>query len=222
MAASVRGTMLAADHQVWATKSAPLERNGLLEVGVPKEVDCASRRSLEADLGEAGDRVGRPHPTPGGDTLSIVEDSKAKTTRTKRTEGGTQISFKDWDKGQPMVFGHGRPLNGDAWANLADIYLPRCKTGGPIRESPRPMLIDGDGHATRKACFEERLPRQDGTNYPLKDVALTRVPLRRSPALTVVVTPRLGLYNPGSRPPRWSQPGPSRQRGVTGAAREGW
>lgn len=33
------------------------------------------------------------------------------------TTDGTKIFFKDWGTGQPIVFSHGWPLNGDAWDN---------------------------------------------------------------------------------------------------------
>ena len=71
----------------------------------------------------------------------------------------------------------------NAWANprrtaieLADdIFLRHCKTGEPIRESARPMVLDGNGHTIRQVCFEKRVLRQDGTGYVLlKNVALTR------------------------------------------------
>jgi predicted outer membrane repeat protein len=57
----------------------------------------------------------------------------------------------------------------------ADIYLRQCRTGDPIRESARPMTLNGNGHTIRQTCFEKRVLRQDGTGYLLlKDVILTR------------------------------------------------
>ena len=35
--------------------------------------------------------------------------------RTITTKDGTQIDYKDWGTGRPVIFSHGWPLSGDAW-----------------------------------------------------------------------------------------------------------
>jgi non-heme chloroperoxidase len=41
------------------------------------------------------------------------------------TKDGTEIFFKDWGTGQPIVFHHGWPLSGDDWDNQMMFFLER-------------------------------------------------------------------------------------------------
>jgi hypothetical protein len=84
--------------------------------------------------------------------------------------------------GQPVAVGNESGLRA-AWANpqvsaidvTADIFLRACERGDPLRESARPIRLDGHGHTLRQTCFEKRLLRQDGTGYlELRNVTLTR------------------------------------------------
>ncbi len=93
----------------------------------------------------------------------------------------TALAHDEQDEGATQV-GTESELRA-AWADpletsielTADIFLRQCLTGDPIRESARPMQLDGAGHAIRQTCFEKRVLRQDGTGYLLiKDVTLTR------------------------------------------------
>jgi pimeloyl-ACP methyl ester carboxylesterase len=44
-----------------------------------------------------------------------VEATAARTRHTITVGDGTEIFFKDWGTGQPIVFSHGSPLKSDAW-----------------------------------------------------------------------------------------------------------
>jgi len=40
---------------------------------------------------------------------------KASSMSTVKTKDGTEIFYRDWGSGQPVLFSHGWPLTGDAW-----------------------------------------------------------------------------------------------------------
>ena len=53
------------------------------------------------------------------------------------TQDGTQIFYKDWGSGQPVVFSHGWPLNADAW-DAQMLFL--------VRQGFRVIAHDRRGH----------------------------------------------------------------------------
>ena len=44
---------------------------------------------------------------------------------TIKTKDGTEIFYKDWGKGQPIVFHHGWPLSSDDWDSQMLYFLER-------------------------------------------------------------------------------------------------
>src|SRR5262247_2409811 len=48
-----------------------------------------------------------------------------QTMATITTKDGTQIFYKDWGKGQPIVFSHGWPLSADDWDAQMMFFLSK-------------------------------------------------------------------------------------------------
>jgi non-heme chloroperoxidase len=96
-----------------------------------------------------------------------VEATAARTRHTITVGDGTEIFFKDWGAGQPIVFSHGSPLNSDAWEDqmmfLADRGY-RCiahDRRGHGRSSQPWAGNDVDTYADDLATLVEELDLRD-------------------------------------------------------------
>src|ERR1700678_195075 len=54
-----------------------------------------------------------------------TQSAGAKTMSSIRTKDGTEIYYKDWGAGQPIVFHHGWPLSADDWDTQMLFFLER-------------------------------------------------------------------------------------------------
>jgi non-heme chloroperoxidase len=96
-----------------------------------------------------------------------VEATAARRRHTITVGDGTEIFFKDWGAGQPIVFSHGSPLNSDAWEDqmvfLADRGY-RCiahDRRGHGRSSQPWTGNDVDTYAADLAALVEELDLHD-------------------------------------------------------------
>ncbi len=99
-----------------------------------------------------------------------VEATVARTRHTITVGDGTEIFFKDWGTGQPIVFSHGSPLNSDAWEDqmvfLADRGY-RCVAHdrrGHGRSSQPWTGNDVDTYAADLAALVEELDLHDAVH----------------------------------------------------------
>lgn len=89
---------------------------------------AVSRR--DALIATAGAAVAATIPTTGLATSSaptpladITSENGSQTMSMFTTKDGTQIFYKDWGSGQPIVFHHGWPLSADDWDNQMLFFL---------------------------------------------------------------------------------------------------
>ena len=99
-----------------------------------------------------------------------VEATAVRTRHTITVGDGTEIFFKDWGAGQPIVFSHGSPLNSDAWEDqmvfLADRGY-RCiahDRRGHGRSSQPWTGNDVDTYAADLATLVEELDLHDAVH----------------------------------------------------------
>jgi non-heme chloroperoxidase len=66
------------------------------------------------------------------------------------TTDGTEIFYKDWGSGQPVVFSHGWPLSADDWDTQMLFFLqhgyrvvPLCQD--QVRHQGQPLLVELEG-----------------------------------------------------------------------------
>src|SRR3954467_1112256 len=88
-----------------------------------------ARRGASAPLpgragGAVGCRAGREKPSAiDGSNVSASQGRRAMAWLT--TADGTELHYKDWGRGRPVVFSHGWPLSADAWEDQMSFLAGR-------------------------------------------------------------------------------------------------
>ena len=73
-----------------------------------------------------------------------IRPLKEKNMPTITTKDGTQIYYKDWGTGQPVVFSHGWPLSADAWED--QMFFLANRGFAALLNGRARYLLRGYGH----------------------------------------------------------------------------
>ena len=94
-----------------------------------------------------------------------------------KTKDGVEIFYKDWGKGQPIVFSHGWPLSADDWDNQMLFFLKQGyrviahDRRGHGRSSQVPDGHDLDHYADDLAAVTEHLDLKNAIHVVTRPAA---------------------------------------------------
>src|SRR6202011_3994958 len=100
------------------------------------------------------------------------------------TKDGVEIFYKDWGKGQPVVFSHGWPLSADDWDAQMLFFLNRgYRVIAHDRRGHGRSSQTGDGHSTGGGEVAHYLARH-GESRVAKAAIISAVPplMMKTPA----------------------------------------
>ena len=97
-------------------RSPTTSRRKLLIGAAALAAGAVSRAIPVASTVHAADRI-----NSGGSQMSFI-----------KTKDGTEIFFKDWGKGQPIVFSHGWPLSADDWDTQMLFFMSMAIASLPM------------------------------------------------------------------------------------------
>jgi pimeloyl-ACP methyl ester carboxylesterase len=80
-----------------------------------------------------------------------------------KTKDGIEIYYKDWGKGQPVVFSHGWPLSADDW-DAQMLFFLNHRFRVIAHEPARPWPIQPDQRRPRHGSLCRRSRGGDGAS----------------------------------------------------------
>ena len=135
----------------------------------PEPSGIASRRQVLAGIGAAAALSSWPMTAAGArpDPVHASKGSNDMASGTFTTRDGTEIYYKDWGTGQPIVFHHGWPLSADDWDNQMLFFLAQGYRviahgrGGHGRSTQTDLGNDMDTYAADCAALVQHLGIRD-------------------------------------------------------------